>query len=188
MAAASSSASSSATTSGLNSFLAAAKGRVAAVAGASGVGGGVGGGGLHVSIGNEAGDADSLVSAICHSYVKDATTSTTADAAAFEHVPVLSIPRGDFKLRPETSELMALAGLSTEHLCFVDELELSTLAQASRLRLSLVDHNQLAPKVRHAPTETLPTPPTNPTDQPRRSTPPTNPTDQPHRPTPPPPS
>ena len=68
----------------------------------------------------------------------DATIANAAandDAAAFAHVPVLSIPRDDFKLRPETSELMALAGLSAADLVFVDELDLAALAQAGQLRL-----------------------------------------------------
>ena len=37
--------------------------------------------------------------------------------------------------------------MSTEDLAFIDEVDLTALAQAGNLRLSLTDHNQLAPKL-----------------------------------------
>jgi len=68
-------------------------------------------------LGNEAGDADSLVSSLCYAYrasERDRRAQQvhgSSAPAAFAHIPVLSVPRGDLALRPETVALLGLAGL-----------------------------------------------------------------------------
>jgi len=65
----------------------------------------------HVYFGNEAADADSLVSSLCYAYLQselsardEASSSTSSEtAAAYAHVPLLSITRADLKLRPEVA-------------------------------------------------------------------------------------
>ena len=59
-------------------------------------------------------------------------------------IPVMSIPRADFRLRTETSALLELLGLDTPALIFGDEVDLITLHATDRLRLTLTEHNQLA--------------------------------------------
>ena len=62
--------------------------------------------GAHVYLGNEAGDADSLVSPLCFAYL----AASLEPGPSMPHVPLLSVPRGDLNLRPETRALLALAG------------------------------------------------------------------------------
>ena len=94
----------------------------------------------HAVIGNEAGDADSIVSAIAWSY--------TERLAGRNRTPVISIPAADLGTqRPETVLLLELAGLTTRHqkdlLHFVDG---TFWTAPERLNVTLVDHNRLADK------------------------------------------
>ena len=100
---------------------------------------------LKVVIGNEAADADSVVSAITLAYF------LSAQHPSVQYVPVLSLPRAEMKLRPETLLLLRLAGAAEEeppagqrHLTFLDEADLPALAQkCPELKVVLVDHNRL---------------------------------------------
>lgn len=104
---------------------------------------------LKVVIGNEAADADSVVSAITLAYF------LSAQHPGVQYVPVLSLPRAEMKLRPETLLLLRLAGAAEEegpaaagerqrHLTFLDEADLPALAQkCPELKVVLVDHNRL---------------------------------------------
>ena len=54
-------------------------------------------------IGNEAGDADSLVSPLCYAYLRASQASQASQSSpSHTHVPLLSVERGDLALRPET--------------------------------------------------------------------------------------
>lgn len=84
----------------------------------------------HLVIGNKAGDADSIVSALAAAYL-------TEDAT-----PVVSISQNDLKTqRPETMLLLRMAGVETSNLWFVDQIE--NLLQPETLSVTLVDHNRL---------------------------------------------
>lgn len=63
----------------------------------------------HVYFGNEAADADSLVSSLSYAYLQSELSarnslpgSNTAEVS-YAHVPLLSIARADLKLRPEVA-------------------------------------------------------------------------------------
>ena len=145
--------------------------------GGSAIGGGGGAGGLrpflsastryppthppHVYIGNEAGDADSLVSALCYAYLGHALDE---GGETYSHIPMLSISRGELTLRPETLALMEIAGFDAGNidslLQYYDDplpsasqasgaTRLETLVSAQGARLTLLDHNILAPKLAH---------------------------------------
>ena len=89
----------------------------------------------HFVIGNKAGDADSIVSAITLAYVESIGGET-------RKTPIVSIPRGDLETqRPETSFLLKLAGVSTKHLLFVDDELIKN--DAYGVNVTLVDHNLL---------------------------------------------
>lgn len=98
----------------------------------------------HVVIGNEAGDADSIISAITLAYVESLSDTTSL----FQQItPVLSIPKADLETqRPETVLLLSLAGLSPAvadtTLLFVDDLWIQS--QTSSLDVTLVDHNRIS--------------------------------------------
>ena len=96
----------------------------------------------HVVIGNEAGDADSVISAICYAYVQE-----FVNPSRYPITPVVSISGNDLQTqRPETVRLLQLAGISLqEHLCYVnDAAVLRSDADTSLLNITLVDHNRLS--------------------------------------------
>ncbi|GAX16820.1 exopolyphosphatase [Fistulifera solaris] len=82
----------------------------------------------HLVIGNKAGDADSIVSALAAAYLDDAT-------------PVISIRQNDLRTqRPEAMLLFKIAGLEISDLWFADQLN---FLAAEPVSLTLVDHNRL---------------------------------------------
>jgi exopolyphosphatase len=96
-------------------------------------------GGEHITVvlGNEAADLDSMQASILYAYFLNATAAVTA-------VPVINIPRQDFKLRTEAVYLITQAGIDPEHLVFADEIDLQSLQAQRKLSVVLVDHNRLA--------------------------------------------
>ncbi|XP_036371924.1 exopolyphosphatase PRUNE1-like [Megalops cyprinoides] len=97
------------------------------------------GSGVHVVLGNEACDVDSMVSALTFAYF----LFKTSGSAGKTPVPVLNIPRSEFPLRTDNAFLLRESGLAQESLVFRDEVDLLGLHRAGRLALSLVDHNVL---------------------------------------------
>lgn len=89
-----------------------------------------------VVLGNEAGDLDSMVSAIAYGflrYLQDEHLSV---------LPVMPISRADFSLRPEAVYVFQEAGISPADIVFYDEIDLDALL-AGGVGLILVDHNEL---------------------------------------------
>ena len=92
----------------------------------------------HIVMGNEAGDADSIVSAITLAYIE--STRETIPST-----PIVSIPKADLTTqRPEVGLLLELAGIlnAKNDLLFVDD----PLIENNSLYVALVDHNVLAEK------------------------------------------
>ncbi|TVR69557.1 MAG: hypothetical protein EA427_08045 [Spirochaetaceae bacterium] len=87
-------------------------------------------------VGNEAADLDSMASAVVYAYHR-----ATRGASA---LPLINIPREDFKLRTEAVYLFEKAGVDLQALIFADEIDLGALKSAGRLSLVLVDHNRPA--------------------------------------------
>nr|XP_056709522.1 exopolyphosphatase PRUNE1 [Euleptes europaea] len=94
---------------------------------------------LHVVLGNEACDLDSMVSALALAYFF-AKTSPDKRAA---FVPVLNIPRSDFPLRTESTFLLKEQWIPESSVIFRDEIDLLALHRAGLLSLTLVDHHVL---------------------------------------------
>ncbi len=87
----------------------------------------------HVVIGNQAGDTDSIVSALAAAYLADDDDAT----------PIVSIPQNDLMTqRPETMLLLRMAGIETTDLWFSDQLD-DYLLSSEALSMTLVDHNRL---------------------------------------------
>jgi exopolyphosphatase len=89
-------------------------------------------------MGNEAGDADSIIGAITLAYVESVRGHT-------KKTPIVSIPQADLETqRPETVLLLKLAGISnaTGVLLFVDQPVVTESTEATEV--TLVDHNRLA--------------------------------------------
>lgn len=96
---------------------------------------------IHCVMGNEAADLDSLASSVMYAYFK----SQTADAQEkIAFIPLINIPREDFKLRTEAVYLFDEVGINIEYLQFADEVDLGRLKAEDRLKLTLIDHNKPA--------------------------------------------
>ena len=91
-------------------------------------------------LGNESADLDSMASAVAYAYY----ASTVAPGARELFVPVMNVPRADYKLRTEATYLMSAAGIEADMLTFIDEVDLPALKAAGGLKLILIDHNKLA--------------------------------------------
>jgi len=94
----------------------------------------------HFVLGNEAADLDSMVAAVAAGYWL--TAASGAGGNLF--VPLVNIPRADYKLRTEAVYLLSAVGVEPDLLAFIDEVDLAAVQAAGTLRLVLVDHNALA--------------------------------------------
>ncbi|XP_007485463.2 exopolyphosphatase PRUNE1 isoform X1 [Monodelphis domestica] len=93
---------------------------------------------LHVVLGNEACDLDSMVSALTLAFYLE---NTSESKAAF--VPVLNIPHSELALRGESVFLLSELNIPESSLIFRDEIDLHALHQIGQLTLTLVDHHIL---------------------------------------------
>lgn len=93
---------------------------------------------LHVVLGNEACDLDSMVSALALAFY---LTKTTEAQEVF--VPVLNIKRSELPLRGDNVLFLQKVHIPETLLIFRDEIDLHALHQAGLLTLILVDHHVL---------------------------------------------
>ncbi len=93
-----------------------------------------------VMLGNESADLDSMASSIAYGYL------LYRQSPGETILPVMPIPRADFKLRTEAVYVFREAGISLDSLVFFDELEFGELMNADT-SLFLLDHNILAPSL-----------------------------------------
>ncbi|KAH3663762.1 hypothetical protein OGAPHI_005164 [Ogataea philodendri] len=88
---------------------------------------------LTLVTGNQSADMDSTIAALAYSYL----------CSKKDVIPVLNIPRADFKLRKDIVHVMDISGVDTASLVFLDDLESSwEKLSASSIDLVLVDHNK----------------------------------------------
>ena len=123
---------------------------------------------LHVVMGNESADLDSIVCSITYAYFSQWKSNQAEKAAAQEDLffPLINIPRIDFPLRTEVVKAFQMCNISPEDLIFVDDpvltqqqpqqlqipiLEIMTSQSRTNpiLDLILVDHNALCYKQAH---------------------------------------
>ncbi|BGP40415.1 Exopolyphosphatase [Rhodotorula kratochvilovae] len=102
-----------------------------------------------VTVGNEAGDLDSLASALAYAHFA-AQREPAASARRF--VPLVLTARTDLHLRPENALALASAGVTNDSLLTLDDLPAARLATLGA-RFALVDHNSLLPAFRSNPTD-----------------------------------
>ncbi|XP_029417047.1 exopolyphosphatase PRUNE1 isoform X3 [Nannospalax galili] len=93
---------------------------------------------LHVVLGNEACDLDSMVSALALAFY---LTKTTEAEEIF--IPVLNIKRSELPLRGDNVFFLQKIQIPETVLIFRDEIDLHALHQAGQLTLILVDHHVL---------------------------------------------
>lgn len=90
-------------------------------------------------MGNEAADLDSMASAIAYAHV---LTCAQKDKTI---VPVMPIPRKEFRLRTEAVYLFDQARIDKKNIVFLDDVDLENLLHRVK-ELVLVDHNRLPAK------------------------------------------
>ena len=97
-------------------------------------------------IGNEASDADSIVSSICYAYLKahHYNNNTMSDTAAAAVIPIASISRSNLHFRRELDVLLKTIDLELNDLLCIDEVPLSGIHDSNKLSLVLTDHNKLS--------------------------------------------
>lgn len=103
---------------------------------------------VQVMLGNEAADADSIVSSIVYAYLKH-QKSEEAGVSSVLHLPVLPIPREELVLRCDVSSLFTELQIDQQALCFVNEFpwqHAQFSSGAVPLHLTLLDHNALNTK------------------------------------------
>uniref|UniRef100_A0A8C9BHH2 Prune exopolyphosphatase 1 n=1 Tax=Phocoena sinus TaxID=42100 RepID=A0A8C9BHH2_PHOSS len=93
---------------------------------------------IHVVLGNEACDLDSMVSALALAFYLAKTTE-----AEEVFVPVLNIKRSELPLRGDNVFFLQKTHIPESLLIFRDEIDLHALQQAGQLTLILVDHHVL---------------------------------------------
>lgn len=89
--------------------------------------------GLTVVAGNQAADADSIVSALTYAYL--------LDQGGERAVPVVACHRADMRLRSETVLLLQLCGVDSASLVFLDDPHVKALLERAG-KVVLVDHNK----------------------------------------------
>jgi hypothetical protein len=104
-----------------------------------------------VSVGNDAGDLDSLVSAIAYAEWQQAATP---EAAEVLFVPLAPFKRRDFRLRTDATLLFEHCGVPLDadtgapaSLLHLDEAAAPAAAGEGRLGITLTDHNACVPAV-----------------------------------------
>eukprot|EP00986_Skeletonema_menzelii_P004707 scaffold1638_cov143-Skeletonema_menzelii.AAC.4 len=109
----------------------------------------------NVIIGNEAGDADSIISALTLGYVTSYDTNSPPDNTF--QVPIVSIPRAEMELRRDAALLLDMVGINVQKLLYIDDdivtkqLLPSSSGSSDVLdsTITLVDHNRLRPMFSH---------------------------------------
>lgn len=91
-----------------------------------------------IVVGNEAADLDSMASAVLYAYY------LTLKDESVNSIPLINIPRADFKLRTEAVFLFGDAGINVDDLLFAEDINLAELNSKNLLSLVLVDHNTLS--------------------------------------------
>ena len=99
----------------------------------------------HIVMGNESADLDSIVSASMYAYFLHHHSSRND----INIVPLINTRSSDIRLRPEVIFLFADAGVDIENLAFQDCFHPEEPHLAGRLKLTLIDHNDLSPSQSH---------------------------------------
>lgn len=114
---------------------------------------------VNVVMGNEAGDADSIISALALAYVMDrwksATSGEDVTIAPTVMLPLVSIPRADMALRRDVCLLLGdLCGIDVNALHYLDDIDVQNLLTAKDdsavdVKLTLTDHNVARNQLSH---------------------------------------
>lgn len=95
-------------------------------------------------LGTEAADADSIISALCLAYLKDAAQGRADSDSATPpsiYIPLAVVDRSKLHLRRDVQLLLQRAGLDLEDLICISDIDLQHFKENHDLKLILVDQN-----------------------------------------------
>eukprot|EP01041_Mallomonas_annulata_P008412 gene8412-17333_t len=95
---------------------------------------------LNLVLGNEAADADSIVSSVSYAFLKSQQQGELCKI----NIPVACIPKKDMNLRRDVAILFDMAGMDASEVICIDEIPLTTYSSNKDLTISLVDHNVIS--------------------------------------------
>lgn len=99
-------------------------------------------------LGNEAADADSIVSALCYSYLKFCSSeSRSFDTATSVFLPLVGVGRKALRLRRDVEVLLSKVDIALEDLICIDDYPFSHWPNADMSSFVLLDHNHLTQSV-----------------------------------------
>ena len=102
---------------------------------------------IQLVMGNEAGDADSIVSALSLAHVN----TLCSDNTNAQNVALVSIPREDLPLRRDAVLLLDIAGINSDNLIYMDDdISNKLFTKSTALTLTLVDHNRIRSSLSHS--------------------------------------
>ena len=106
-------------------------------------------GGATFVLGNEAADADSIISSLTYAYLKtwqldDSPSRSFHDNLKKPIIPITSIKRCEVHLRRDVHLLLREIGMEISDLICVDECNIEKISLEKSLDLILVDHNKLS--------------------------------------------
>lgn len=99
---------------------------------------------VHVLIGNQACDADSMISVICYAYLKDSLVKNQNRDPHQIYLPIMAISRQDIHYRREVQILLELVDLNWNDLICLDEFPMEQVQRESSLSFTLMDHNYMS--------------------------------------------
>jgi len=104
---------------------------------------------VHIVMGNEAGDLDSVACSMVFAFLEAQRSLIRKGigdhlSAGVMYFPVMNVPRSEMRLRKDNMMAFGVAGIEENSVICVDELPLEDLASKGRLALTLVDHNELS--------------------------------------------
>jgi exopolyphosphatase len=104
--------------------------------------------GITIAVGNEAADADSIISSLTYAYLKSWQFSNSPQSdfnyLKFPVIPVVAINRSEINLRRDVELLLKEVDLQLSDLLCIDDCDFKKIAADDNLDLILVDHNIIA--------------------------------------------
>ena len=98
---------------------------------------------FHVVLGNQACDADSMISSLCYAYMHNKHNSECTDKPC---LPVSAISRRDLPFRREVKLLLDTVSVDLNDVICSEDVPFKTLQNSENFKLTLVDHNVLDSK------------------------------------------
>ena len=103
-------------------------------------------------LGNEAADADSIISSLTYAFLKqwkcdNASCKPSLDNLKTPIIPITSIKRSEMHLRRDVGLLLIEVGMKLDDLICIDECNIEKISVEKNLDLILVDHNKLSNSV-----------------------------------------